>query len=190
MPSNREVFSRHLERFSLSEDQMAQLVRHYELLLQWNAKINLTRIVEASAACERHFAESLELTAFLAAGATVLDVGSGGGFPGVPLAVARPDLSVHLVESVGKKGLFLREATRNLPQIKVHVQRAEGLTTKFDCVVSRAVAPAVISSLVPSLAPRALMLMSPSDTGSTWNILKHLPRGVVAEFHVKHDRTP
>jgi 16S rRNA (guanine527-N7)-methyltransferase len=182
------VFARVLEEFGQSPAQLELHVRHYELLERWNARMNLTRVVGVEAACRKHFAESLFLGRFLADAKVVLDVGSGGGFPGVPLAISRPDVQFVLAESVGKKAAFLREATRSLKNVAVFNGRADQVGSTFDCVVSRAVTPLEIASLLPLMAPYALMLMAAIDTGSTWNTLSPLPwdpKSVVAEFHVK-----
>ena len=84
----------------------------------------------------RHFVESIACARALPEGiSTLLDFGSGGGFPGIPIALCRPEIAVTLAESQGKKAAFLQEAVRVLgSQAKVHAGRAELLTTQFDCV--------------------------------------------------------
>lgn len=173
-----------LRYFPLSEEQLAALEAHRVLLERWNQKLNLTRVVGEEAVL-RHYGEALFLAAHLPAGiGSVADVGSGPGFPGMPLSVVRPDLSVTLIESHARKAVFLRESC----QLPVLNQRAELIRQRFDCLVSRAVSPSEVSALIPRLAPQAWMLMARSDAdGSTWNIAAELPwdpTSVVA-FHVK-----
>jgi 16S rRNA (guanine527-N7)-methyltransferase len=111
------------------------------LFLRWNARINLTAIRDEDGILKRHFVESIACARALPAGiSTLLDFGSGAGFPGIPIALCRPEISVTLAESQGKKAAFLREAVRVLGlAAKVHSGRAEALTTNFDCVTLRAV---------------------------------------------------
>ncbi len=120
-----------------------QLSAYLDLLLKWNARTNLTAVHDPEAIVTRHFGESLFLAAHVPAGIqTVLDLGSGAGFPGLPLQLLRPDLTVTLAESQHKKSAFLREVIRSLHlTAKVHAGRAEDLveTQSFDLVTLRAV---------------------------------------------------
>src|ERR1700728_3140695 len=111
------------------------------LLLRWNARTNLTAIRDEQGILSRHFVESIACARALPPGiASLLDFGSGAGIPGIPIALCRPEISVALVESQGKKAAFLREAARTLDlPIDVHSTRAETLRAKFDCVTLRAV---------------------------------------------------
>jgi 16S rRNA (guanine527-N7)-methyltransferase len=111
------------------------------LFLRWNARINLTAIRDQEGILSRHFVESIACARALPAGlSTLLDFGSGAGFPGIPIALCRPEIAVTLAESQGKKAAFLREAVRVLGvTLMVHSGRAEALTTQFDCVTLRAV---------------------------------------------------
>lgn len=125
----------------LSSTQLALLARHFDLLQKWNLKMNLTSIVDPAAIVTRHFGESLFLAVHLPPdAATVADIGSGAGFPGLPLAVARPELTVTLVESVAKKAAFLKEAARPVPNVRVLRGRFEDVQESFDWVTLRAVA--------------------------------------------------
>jgi 16S rRNA (guanine527-N7)-methyltransferase len=123
----------------------AELARRFEaylgLLLRWNARVNLTAIRDGEGILSRHFVESIACARALPAGiGSLLDLGSGGGFPGIPIALCRPEIAVTLAESQGKKAAFLQEAVRvlGLPT-KVHSRRAELLEIQFDCVALRAV---------------------------------------------------
>jgi 16S rRNA (guanine527-N7)-methyltransferase len=125
-----------------------QLSTYLDLLLKWNARTNLTAIRDPEEIVRRHFGESLFAARHLAPGpnpdtATLLDFGSGAGFPGLPIAILRPKIQVTLAESQNKKATFLREAVRtlNLPNVEVWAARAETLpaTRQFHTVTLRAV---------------------------------------------------
>src|SRR5579872_4338014 len=110
----------------LSDGELDQLQRHYKLLTVWNKKINLTRIESLEDVVRFHYCESLFLAKELPVGAlSVLDVGSGPGFPGIPLAIVRPECNVHLLESHQRKAVFLRQASSELSNVKVLPLRAE-----------------------------------------------------------------
>jgi 16S rRNA (guanine527-N7)-methyltransferase len=132
-------------------------------LLAMNEQMNLTAIVDPVAAWDKHVLDALTLLPLLrelSAGARLADVGSGGGVPGIPLALARPDLKVTLIESTQKKAAFLVAvaAALGLSQVTVRAARAEQLGQgelrgDFDAVVARAVGK--LSALVPMTAPLA-----------------------------------
>jgi 16S rRNA (guanine527-N7)-methyltransferase len=128
----------------------AQLSAYLDLLVKWNARTNLTAIREPEEMVRRHFGESLfvgmQLGTRLAEGASVLDFGSGAGFPGLPIQLLRPELRITLAESQGKKASFLREAVRTLGLgTEVWAGRVEampavnGTPRRFDAVTLRAV---------------------------------------------------
>jgi 16S rRNA (guanine527-N7)-methyltransferase len=130
---------------TLTPAQVERLARYHDLLVTWSRRINLTRVTRAEEVVDRHFIDCLALAPRLAPGATLLDVGSGAGFPGAVVALVRPDLHVTLCESVGKKVAFLRTLVHQLAlHCKVVDARAETLVRAgrtFGAVVSRAVAP-------------------------------------------------
>jgi 16S rRNA (guanine527-N7)-methyltransferase len=166
----------------LSAAQVEALRAHYELLTRWNRKINLTAIRTLEEAVERHYAESLFLAARLPAGSLqVADVGSGAGFPGIPVAVLRPDCLVTLIESHQRKAVFLREATREVPNIRVIAKRAEDVAAGFDRVISRAVSYEDLSSALKKLADSADLLSGgeepPGELGFRWAEPIPLPWG-------------
>jgi 16S rRNA (guanine527-N7)-methyltransferase len=143
--------------------QTAEKFTTYLALLQkWNARTNLTAIRDQEGILSRHFLESILCAHALPAGiTTLLDFGSGAGFPGIPIALIRSNLLVTLAESKNKKATFLREAVRTLfsdhaLNTKVHSGRAETLNQKFDCITLRAVdkmetaLPAAINLLAPT----------------------------------------
>jgi len=111
------------------------------------------------AAVERHYAESLFLAKHLQpVPLRIVDVGSGPGFPGYPVAVLRPDCSVTLVESHQRKAVFLKEAARLLPNVRVLAQRAESVSEKFDVVISRAVSYEDLIEALRKLSSSAALL--------------------------------
>lgn len=115
---------------SFEEGDLAGLGRYLELLVEGNARFNLTRITEPAAMWERHILDSLTLLPVLGelrGDARVIDVGSGGGAPAIPLAVVLPGVRFTLVESVGKKAAFLREtaSAMGLANVTVLAERAE-----------------------------------------------------------------
>jgi 16S rRNA (guanine527-N7)-methyltransferase len=113
-----------------STRQLAQFQAHFDLLIRWNAKTNLTSVRDPEEILRRHFAESAYLTEVLPLGpGTLIDVGSGGGFPGIPVKIMSPETRVVLVESVTKKAVFLKEAARavGLPGLEVFAGRFEDL---------------------------------------------------------------
>jgi 16S rRNA (guanine527-N7)-methyltransferase len=123
-----------------------QLSEYLDLLLKWNARTNLTAIREPEEIVRRHFGESLfaglHLGARLPAEATLLDFGSGAGFPGLPIQLLHPGLHIILAESQGKKASFLREAVRTLHlPTEVWAGRVEAIESgrQFDAVTLRAV---------------------------------------------------
>jgi 16S rRNA (guanine527-N7)-methyltransferase len=119
-----------------------QMAAYLELLLKWNARMNLTAIREPVEIVQRHFGESLFAGEFLGDCATLLDYGSGAGFPGIPIRLLHPKVRVTLAESQGKKAAFLREAVRVLGlECEVWDGRVEAMPAdrRFDTVAMRAV---------------------------------------------------
>jgi 16S rRNA (guanine527-N7)-methyltransferase len=131
-------------QLELTDEQLQMLARYCELLWQWNERLNLTRHTDPATFANRDLWDTMQLSPFLAAGEHVLDVGSGGGTPGIVLAIVRPDLQLELSESVGKKADALRSmiASLQLP-LTVLGQRAEQVVLQqpYDALVARAVGP-------------------------------------------------
>lgn len=150
---------------SLSPRQLDLLEAHHQLLTRWNQKLNLTRISDLEETVRLHYCESLFAGLQLPAGPLrVADLGSGAGFPGIPIAVLRPDLELTLIEAHQRKAVFLREAARTIPKVRVLAVRAEDCREKheqYDWVVSRAVAPQDV--LKARLAPNTMLLISGGD---------------------------
>jgi 16S rRNA (guanine527-N7)-methyltransferase len=128
--------------------------------------MNLTTVGPGPDMVIRHYCESLFFGAHLPAvynGASVLDLGSGAGFPGVPLAVLKPSWQVILVEASQRKAVFLRESTRHLRNVRVLARRLENLVEAADWAVARAVEPLQILSNVPRLAANVGLMLTERD---------------------------
>lgn len=115
--------------------------KYLQLLIKWNQKINLTAITDPRTILEEHFFDSLIPLPFLKNCRTLLDVGSGAGFPGIPIKMTRPDLDLTLVESIKKKVDFMKEVVRELHLESVHVVNDRLVPNleigRFDAIVSR-----------------------------------------------------
>ena len=128
----------------LDEQQAARLIAHLDLVDEWGERMNLTAIRERPQQITKHVLDSLTVAAWLR-GNHVADVGSGAGFPGIPLAIVRPDAKFALIESTGKKCRFLEHVrdTLALANVEVVQARAEAYkpAVRFDTVIARAVGP-------------------------------------------------
>jgi 16S rRNA (guanine527-N7)-methyltransferase len=165
---NRELSS----WIGLSELQIDQLYQHYELLLRWNQRMNLTTVKPGSETVIRHYCESLFFAAHLPVkeqDTSVLDLGSGAGFPGIPMAILRPEWRVTLVESSQRKAVFLRESSRSLRNVSVLAERMERVSKYADWVVTRAVDPTEVVSTIPRLAPNIGLMLGEEDFSSIRN---------------------
>jgi 16S rRNA (guanine527-N7)-methyltransferase len=175
----------------LSPGQVEALETHYQLLVRWNRTLNLTSIKGMEEAVERHYCESLFLGAQLPQGhLRIADIGSGAGFPGFPVAVLRPDCSVTLIESHQRKAVFLREATRGLPHVRVLARRAEEVEERFDRAISRAVSYEDLASFLKNLAPNVDLLTGgeepPDGIGFVWQAAIPVPWGRRRFLRVGH----
>ena len=133
-----------LEGYKLTKEEISSFAKYRDLLLEWNEKFNLTAITDPDEIEEKHFIDSLYLDKYVDLdNKTLLDVGSGAGFPGIPLAIAHPNLKVTLLESNGKKVSFLKEVVKQLELKNVDIiqGRVEELNKResFDIVTARAV---------------------------------------------------
>ncbi len=177
----------------LAAGQVSALHAHYEMLLRWNRTVNLTSISRVEESVERHYCESLFLAARLPAGPLrIADIGSGAGFPGLPIAVYRPDCRVVLIESHRRKAVFLREASRTLPNVKVLAERAERVNEGFDWVVSRAVSYRDLKPILKEMAANADLLTGaeppPEELGFAWGPPVALPWGSHRFLRTGHRR--
>lgn len=139
-----------LSDIELTELQVEKLNRYYELLIEWNEKMNLTALTEARDVALKHFCDSILLLKFVEIpnNSSLIDVGTGAGFPSVPIKIVRPDIKLCLLDSLNKRLTFLAEVVKELEltDVKIVHSRAEDgsrkpeLREKFDFATSRAVA--------------------------------------------------
>jgi 16S rRNA (guanine527-N7)-methyltransferase len=138
----------------LSEAQCRQLVTHLDLLDEWGERMNLTAIRDRPSQLTKHVLDSLSVRPFLR-GTRIADVGSGAGFPGIPLAIAAPGMTFALIESTGKKCRFLEHVcdALGLGNVEVVQARAEAHKPRdrYDTVLARAVGP--VADLVRNAGP-------------------------------------
>jgi 16S rRNA (guanine527-N7)-methyltransferase len=174
----RRLLAPFLEDDALSDRQVQQVSQHLDLLLKWNSRVNLTSVAEPEQIMTRHFGESLFAARNLyqepPSSATMIDLGSGAGFPGIPINIWAPELHVTLIESRQKKATFLREVIRtlNLDGLEVANQRAEALGLRADTVTLRAVEKfdsslSIAANLLNKGGRLALLIGSPQVTTAT-----------------------
>ena len=136
-------------KFKFNEIQITQLETYYNLLVEWNEKMNLTAITDAQGVAVKHFADSVSVLNYVdfPYNSSIIDVGTGAGFPGVVLKIARPDIKLTLLDSLNKRLVFLQNVLGeiNLSADLIHSRAEDGgrdknLRESFDYAVSRAVA--------------------------------------------------
>ena len=133
-------------RFSV--EQMDKFYKYMNLLIEWNEKINLTAIIEPNEIILKHFIDSITILKDIKDGSTVVDVGTGAGFPGIPLSIMNPTLKITLVDSLNKRLIFLQDVINELDLKNVELVHARAeefgrnkkYREKFDIATSRAVA--------------------------------------------------
>lgn len=131
---------------SITEDQAKLFYQYMVLLVEWNEKINLTAITEPEEIILKHFIDSLTILPFIEENKKILDIGTGAGFPGIPLKIVSPSSNVTLLDSLNKRILFLNEVMKELSLENIYAVhgRAEDFAhdnrENYDIVVSRAVA--------------------------------------------------
>ena len=145
--------------FKFSVEQLEKFYKYMNLLIEWNEKMNLTAITEPNDIILKHFIDSITINKYIENSVKVVDVGTGAGFPGIPLSIIRPDLQITLVDSLNKRLMFLQEIKKEL-ELKnidiVHARAEEFGQNKnyretFDIATSRAVAN--LSTLSEYLVP-------------------------------------
>ncbi len=182
----RELLSKEFP--SLSAEQLDLATRHYELLVQWNARMNLTRIESLEEVVQLHYCESFFLGQHLPSGPLrVADIGSGAGFPGIPAAILRPDLHFTLIESNARKCVFLREFSRNLRNVEVlNARTGERLISSWGRLQAEACATVWVISRAVALSDvlnsnlgynYALLLSNKQEAPNTWEQIP-IPWGI------------
>lgn len=172
----------YLDGANISVGLYSQLGVYLDLLMRWNARTNLTAIRNPDEIVRRHFGESLFLGWNLSAANTLLDFGSGAGFPGLPIQLLRPELRVTLAESQRKKASFLREVVRTLElSSEIWADRVEALPSDrvFDIVTVRAVdkMDSAVQAAKLRVAPGGVLaLLGTSSDGSAERI--QIPGGI------------
>ena len=160
-----EVFNQKMKEYAkeigilLEEEQLHQFYIYMQLLLEWNKKINLTAIVEPEEIILKHFIDSITIAKEIEKNAKLIDVGTGAGFPGIPLKIIRKDLKITLLDSLNKRVCFLKKVVEELKLLKIETvhSRIEEFgknkiyREKFDYATSRAVAN--LSTLSEYLIP-------------------------------------
>lgn len=164
----------------LTTKQMQLLEAHYDVMARWNRVLNLTTISSLEEVVERHYGESLFLAAHLPQQPLqIADVGSGAGFPGIPVAIVRPDCFVTLIESNKRKAVFLKEATRELKNVAVDARRAEDVPGRFNHAICRAVSYSDLRAVLQKLGEAADLLTGvaepPAHLGFDWETPIALP---------------
>lgn len=144
---------------NISNEQAEKFYLYTNMLLEWNEKINLTAITEQNEIIQKHFIDSLTINKYVNENAKIIDVGTGAGFPGIPLKIVREDISVTLLDALNKRINFLNEVIEqneltNIETIHARAEEAgknKALRESFDIATSRAVAP--LNVLVEYLLP-------------------------------------
>lgn len=157
----KNIINNYLNKINimLSEEQIEKFYKYMNLLIEWNKKINLTAIIEPNEIILKHFVDSLTINKYIKENSKIADVGTGAGFPGIPLKIIRPDIQLVLVDSLNKRINFLNEVIEqlNLEKIEtIHVRIEEfgqnkKYREKFDYSTARAVAN--LSTLSEYLLP-------------------------------------
>ena len=146
----KNIFTKYLSdlKIELCDKRIEKFYTYMNMLIEWNEKMNLTAIVEPKEIIVKHFIDSLTIEKYLKTGNEVIDVGTGAGFPGIPVSIVRSDCNITLMDSLNKRINFLNEVVKECDIINVECihSRAEELSQnknhreKYDIVTSRAVA--------------------------------------------------
>ena len=174
----------------LTEEQKRQFAALYDLYLDWNSKINVISRKDIENLYEHHVLHSLGIAKVIRfrPGTQIMDLGTGGGFPGIPLAILFPEVQFHLVDSIGKKVRVASEIANSigLKNVTFRHARAEEEKGKFDFVVSRAVMPLTdllkiirknISSKQQNALPNGLICLKGGELGNETMPVKNMTKG-------------
>lgn len=165
------------ESMTISDEQLLKFQRYAELLVEWNEKMNLTAIVEPHDIAVKHFIDSISLLRCVSVpqGASVIDIGTGAGFPGIPLKIMRNDIKLNLLDSLNKRLTFLQAVCSAL-EIEsrcIHSRAEDGgrnpqMREKYDVAVSRAVAnlPALCEYCLPYVKVGGLFVAMKGPDGA------------------------
>jgi 16S rRNA (guanine527-N7)-methyltransferase len=187
----------------LDDKQVKQFSSYADLLIEWNEKVNLTSIIDPQEIIIKHFLDSLTLGKFIE-GHRLADIGTGAGFPGIPLKILLPDLELVLVDSLAKRLDFLKVVVNQLGLhnvVTVHSRaedfgRDSNFRDSFDCVTSRAVArlPILLEYAIPLLKRNGIFLAAKGtlvneEVLEAKNALKILGANIreVARFSLGHE---
>ena len=152
----KEIMNENAKKINIefNEKQLEQFFEYMNLLIEWNEKINLTAITEPKEIIIKHFIDSLTINKYIEKNNKIVDVGTGAGFPGIPIKIYRPDVEVTLVDSLNKRINFLNEVISKLGLEKINTiharveefARNKKYREKFDIVTARAVANLTVLS--------------------------------------------
>lgn len=139
---------------NINEEQIKKFYLYMKMILEWNEKINLTAIVDPKEIIIKHFIDSIVIAKYIKEGSSVIDIGTGAGFPGIPLKIIRPDIEIVLLDSLNKRIKFLDEVILKLKLEKVktlhgrieEIGKNKEYREKFDYSTSRAVANLAVLS--------------------------------------------
>lgn len=184
-----EVITKYFADFT--DEQIDQLVKMEALYKDWNSKINVISRKDIDNLYTRHVLHSLSIAAFttFSDGSRIMDLGTGGGFPGIPLAIFYPEIDFHLIDGTRKKIMVVQEIAEALGLQNVHARqaRAEETKDKYDFVLARAVAPLdqllewtrpLISKKEINAIPNGLIALK---GGAVDKEIKSLPKGTYTE---------
>ncbi len=175
----------------VTEEKLAKLNKYYELLIEWNKKINLTAITEKKDVYLKHFYDSLTLVKIIDLNtiSTFADIGTGAGFPGIVIKIFYPDIHITLIDSLNKRTDFLKLVIQKLKLDKIDVvtSRAEEYVKreKFDLVTARAVANLhILLEMLAPLSSKYIILMkgeAKEELENTTNLYKELNIKLIAK---------
>ncbi len=167
-----------VEGIGISDEQLLKFQCYAELLVEWNEKMNLTAIVEPHDIAVKHFIDSISLLKCITVpqDASVIDIGTGAGFPGIPLKIMRNDIKLSLLDSLNKRLIFLQTVceTLELESNRIHSRAEDGgrnpqMREKYDIAVSRAVAnlPALCEYCLPYVKVGGLFIAMKGPDGAS-----------------------